>query len=162
MRQGPQINLLRPNDTVEVIRTACSIWDIVHMCPLNKAGAVLSAGAKLVIPPSENPWKHCSEGFLCPGDQHHKVLEEEEMTHLPRKPRCQLVFVASGPPCAAAGDAKRRLALRNGGKLPKKKRGGFLRPWLMRMKECWCLPKSVNRRADKVRAIHHHLVTIIT
>jgi hypothetical protein len=41
------------------------------------------------------------------------------MMRLPRKPRCQLVFVASGPPCAAARDAKKRLALRDGGKLPK-------------------------------------------
>jgi hypothetical protein len=46
--------------------------------------------------------------------------------HLPRKPRCQFVFVASGPPCAAARDAKKRLALRNGGELPKKKEGKFL------------------------------------
>jgi hypothetical protein len=27
-RQGPQINLLRPDDTIE----ACSIWVIAHVC----------------------------------------------------------------------------------------------------------------------------------
>jgi hypothetical protein len=57
-RQGPQINLLRPDDTIE----ACSIWVIAHVCLLNKAGAVPSAGAKLEMPPSETRWKHWSEG----------------------------------------------------------------------------------------------------
>lgn len=52
--QGPQINLLQPDDTIE----ACSIWVIAHVRLLNKAGAVPSTGAKLEMPPSENPWKH--------------------------------------------------------------------------------------------------------
>ena len=32
-------------------------------------------------------------------------------------------FVASGQPCAAARDAEKRLGLRNGGELPKKRKG---------------------------------------
>jgi hypothetical protein len=53
-RQGPQINLLRPNDTIEVIRTACSIC---HVRLLNKAEAVSSTGATLeiIMPPVGKP-----------------------------------------------------------------------------------------------------------
>jgi hypothetical protein len=54
-RQGPQINLLRPNDTIEVIRTACSNWAIAHVRLLNKAVAVPPTGAELEMPPVGKP-----------------------------------------------------------------------------------------------------------
>ena len=67
MRQGPQINIPRPSDAIEVIRTACPIWVIAHahVYLLIKAGAVPSTGSEReMIPPLETPWKHWSEGPL--------------------------------------------------------------------------------------------------
>jgi hypothetical protein len=74
------------------------------------------------------------------------------MKHLPRRPRCQFVFVASGPPCAAARGCQKATSPEKRRRLAKKEEGMFLAT----LKECSCLSKSVNTRAEKVRRIHGH------